>query len=657
MIGTYLHLNVALTVGWLFFYGFQFVKVSFRSKVSVARAILSSALLSVLIFTFVPETLLPQIFSKTLAELGREVDSTKTLMLEPTRIVLSKSSGLTVKPKRKIELLTLWPMVFFLGLFISILNLFRNWLQLSELLSNNITLHRVGHCVVAVSSAVAIPFASFFRGRAYVVLPASLLPFAKDFRTALQHEIEHHRRGDTQWVIALEWIVCIFYLNPFAFLWRNSISKIQELACDESLISQMRVSKHDYGSCLLTVAEMALTNRKMYGGTTCMNPGYESNGHSFLIRRIKMFEYHERTSIKKWQGRVLGTLLGSAIFGVAFVANAALRSDSAPNPGTPEFNTEIQTKTERILSQGIEKYRATAGFAIVADPSTGVVLASANINRGFDNSLAENWALSYPLQPASAVKPLILASALEAQKIHIDDMHDCENGRYDFARRTIEDHKAFNALSSAETIVQSSNICSIKLAQKLGATGVENGLRAFGIGGPEVTKSFPSARHGHLPSANHADADKYIADMAHGTSEKAEFYISPLELVQAYGAIANGGRLMMPIEANGSHQPEVIREVLSQQTAVDLQSTLRAVVVSGTGQAIKTSPISLAGKTSTMDIANNRRITGFIGYAPADNPKLVAYVVLFDLKGKHRSGSDTAAPVFREVIEAALSTL
>ena len=137
-----------------------------------------------------------------------------------------------------------------------------NWHRLARVLGDSLRLHKIGKTIVLISDSTSVPFSVLFLRKAFVVLPSSLVPHQKEFAIALRHEIEHHRQGDTRWAILLQLLVCAFYLNPFAYLWRKTISQLQELACDESLIRQMGISKHDYGSCLLKVAEMALGSRK-----------------------------------------------------------------------------------------------------------------------------------------------------------------------------------------------------------------------------------------------------------------------------------------------------------------------------------------------------------------------------------------------------------
>lgn len=367
-----------------------------------------------------------------------------------------------------------------------------------------------------------------------------------------------------------------------------------------------------------------------------------------------MFAQHEGSTVKKAATLVIGTVSSLSIFVGAYVAQAAIRSDVSLNPGKPVFDSRIQPLAKEILKKGMAQHKASAGFAIVADPVRGTIIAAVSLNDGFDKNLKGDWALSYPLQPGSALKPLIAASALQHKNTKIDEMHNCEKGQYALGKNLYNDVEAFDKLSTADTVVHSSNICTIKISQKLGARGLENSLREFGIGKDGSAQDFPAAKVGFVPSAGVIPDENYIGLLSHGISNRTEFYVTPLEMVEAYSAIANGGRLMKAIGADGKHTPEMIRDVLSPEVSAQMRDTLRRVVEEGTAKGIKGSTIPLAGKTSTVMINGNQRITGFIGYAPADKPKLLVYVAMFDPKGSGKYGSSTSAPVFREIVEKAV---
>lgn len=655
----YLQLNVFLALSWLIFQFLPLKNWKYRSRVLIGRTLLLSSLFFVCIITLLPNRLFPHWHSPIVIQQGLDVDASLTPPppTNPTNTTTAFVKAKDLVDFDKITFSALWPWLLLLGMMVILLYKITSWLQLRQILTNGVPLHSIGFTSVVLSESLAVPISVLQSRRAYIVLPTWMIPYRQEFHIALKHEIEHHRQGDTRWAFILELLTTLFYLNPFSYLWKSNLISLQELACDESLISQMRVSKQDYGSCLLKVAEMALSCRHQYVGTTFMASTSELKDHSFLLRRIKMFKQHEIAKWKKKKITLIGTLLMATLAGGAFIANAALRSTTQPNPGQPVFDNQVQALVKESLTKGLNQFKASAGFAIVANPRTGVVLASVNINRDFDSYLKGQWALSYPMQPASAIKPLLLATALQKGATQIQDSHNCENGRYTFGENTFYDHKAFNTLTSAEAIIQSSNICTLKVGQKLGATYLEQGLRDFGLGVKGSVKDFPAARVGYVPSANVTSPENYLGYLAHGVSEKTGFYITPLELVQAYSVFANGGKLMKAIDFSGSQSTQILRQVLSTENARTINNTLIEVVSKGTARSIKDPQLEIAGKTATLDIEGNHRVTGFIGYAPANHPQLVVYVTLFDPKGAKRVGSNTAAPIFKEIIKKTLPRL
>lgn len=651
MMQLYIQANLLLAAALVIFHLLPKRELSYRGVKGIAQLTLVASLLAAPILYSMPNGLFPQVASPVEVLAGMDVDA-GVPAARPIRKVLHEV-GDVVAPSAPISSalpsIGLW--LFGLGMLALCVCRFATWLKLSKLLKSTMTLHDIGRTTVAVSDLVSVPFSVLYLWRAYIILPTELIPYRDEFHIALRHEVEHHRRGDTFWAVFLEWLVCGFYLNPAIYLWRKTILQLQELACDEALISRMGISKQDYGSCLLRVAEMALGRRFMCAGTTCMIPASESNGHSFLRRRITMFAQHERSTAKKAAAIALGTLSLVTLVAGAYFAQAAVRTGGAINPGKPVFDNRIQKMAEESLRKGMALHNASGGFAIVSDPIRGTVIAAVSVNDGFDSKLKGDWALSYPLEPGSIVKPLIVATALQRGVTRVDEVHNAENGEYAYGTNMFHDSEPFDKLTTAQTVIESSNIGTMKVAQKLGAKGVENGLIEFGIGPNGSTEDFPAASFGHVPAVGSISDENYIGFLAHGVRNRTEFYVTPLEMVQAYGAIANGGRLMKPISAGGKRSPAMIRDVLSSEVSAQMRDVLKRVVDEGTGQRIRGSVIPLAGKTATVDINGNRRVTGFIGYAPADQPKLVVYVALFDVKGKERLGSSTAAPVFREIVE------
>ncbi len=651
MISLYIQINIFLAASWVLFQLLPKRRLPYRASKKIAQALVVISIVAVPVTAVLPDLSFPKLTSNVEVMSGQDIDTDASVLAPMQRAAKQVALVVEATPKPSGPFASLWFWIFVFGMFVMIVRRLTSWYRLFKLLRSTLTLHKIGRTSVVVSDLIVVPFSALNLRRAYVVLPSSLVPYRTEFKIALRHEIEHHRRRDTLWAVMLEWLICGFYLNPAIYLWRKTILQLQELACDEALIGRMRISKQAYGSCLLKVAEMALDRRFICAGTTCMIPTSESNSHSFLRRRINMLAQHERSTARRASAFALGTLSSFSIVAAAYVAQAAVRSDGSPNPGKPIFDSRIQPLAEEALKKGMALHQASAGFAIVADPVRGTVIAAVSLNDGFDKKLKGDWALSYPLQPGSVLKPLIVASALQKKVTKNGEMHDCEKGQYRFGKNIYNESTSFDKLSTADTVVQSSNICTIKISQKLGAKGLENALREFGIGKDGSAAGFPSATVGFVPMAGTIPDENYIALVSHGISNRTDLYVTPLEMVEAYGAIANGGKLMKAIGADAKQPPETIRDVLSPEVSAQVREALRRAVEEGTGKPIKGSSISLAGKTSTVVLNGNQRITGFIGYAPADKPKLIVYVALFDPKGTGKYGSTTAAPVFREIIE------
>lgn len=358
---------------------------------------------------------------------------------------------------------------------------------------------------------------------------------------------------------------------------------------------------------------------------------------------------------------MLGRHSYKCAFAIAvYFAGAQNAAATSPDPGKPEFDPKIQPAMEAILKSALEKYNESAGFIIVANPQTGKVLAAANADHGFDKSLTGDWALRYQIEPGPAIRTLLIAIALEAKVTKIDEMHNCENGKYKYGNFTFADFESFDHLSTGETLVNSSDICTLKIAQKMDAPLLENGLKEFGIGKEGSTKYFPGAGEGFVPSPKDLGQEYFITNIALGYSMKRgpHLTVTPLELVMAYAAIASGGKLMRAI--TGNQKPLIIRKVVSGRVAREIQGALMKVTESGTAHQLKDADVKLAGKTITTTFRNKTkrqfRLAGFIGYAPASRPKLVTFVGLMaPKKATLITGATTAAPLFKEAIETALA--
>ncbi len=340
------------------------------------------------------------------------------------------------------------------------------------------------------------------------------------------------------------------------------------------------------------------------------------------------------------------------------------------------LDTSIQYLAEKQLEIAVQKFRAKGGIAVVVEPFTGAVLAMANYpffnpNNYSRDSLGQrrNRSVTDSFEPGSTFKSILAAAALEEGVVGKEDLFYCEFGKYAYGGRIIHDSHPFGWLPFYQIIQHSSNIGATKVAQKLKKERYFKYIEKFGFG--QVTGiDIPGEVPGMVRSA-----DKWSAiDLAtHAFGQGIS--VTPIQLVMAYAAIANGGLLMRPFlvrrvtAPNGdvliSNQPHVVRRVISQKTASLLTSILKGVVSdSGTGVMASVEGFEVAGKTGTAQkpdlihggYAARKRVGSFIGFVPADNPRMVL-LVLIDEPEVNVYGGVVAAPAFRDIAQGVLRYL
>lgn len=340
------------------------------------------------------------------------------------------------------------------------------------------------------------------------------------------------------------------------------------------------------------------------------------------------------------------------------------------------IDARIQGAAERALAAGVERARAAGGTAIVLDPDTGEVLALANVPSFDPNDRStlvaariRNPAVTSPFEPGSTFKIFAAAAALEERLVRPDELVFCENGAWQVGKWTINDAHPHGTLSFAEVIQFSSNIGIAKVAERLGRERLGSYLRRFGFGertGIELPGESPGIVR--APST-WTRVDLVVQSFGQGIA------VTPVQMVAAYAAIANGGNLVRPhlvrriVAPNGEVQREAVhrplRRVLSPRTAEIATALLRRVVDErgGTGGRARLDTFPVAGKTGTAQKVvpgksgySGKRIGSFIGFVPADAPRAVIYVVIDEPSGVTYGGV-VAAPVFREIAAATMHTL
>ncbi len=675
MMTTYLLLNLSIAVAfgvWVaveLFVNYFLPTMSFRTRVKSAEALFAVALIAPVAVSFLPTEAVQPFSFRVLAPLA---EASQELGLGS---IVKEAVAPPLPPVEKGAVVLLpWrdmlPMAFALGLLVSLAIKLSGAVQLRRILREAALIRQVGKLKIAASPRVGVPLSTLLGGHAWILVPESMIANWKDFRLALKHEAQHHRQRDTLWALFIELCMPLFFVNPFIYLWKSRMSEIQELSCDEALIGH-KVSSYDYASCLVRVAEAALKNRERLVGTASMAAGFENPVYlkSFLKRRIEMLTQHRCQRPCRLAGIVMGTagvfIVSALVFSAHFAFAATDRNRTAA--GKVETVPGVQKIAEAALDSAVKRHKASLGFIVVSDVETGQVLAVANQDVvSPDARRTPHWALSLRVEPASISKVIVAAMAIDKGATSPNEMHNCEMGKYEVGGRLIQDWKPFDHLSTTDTVAQSSNICGIKVGEKLGLNNVLGAFKTFGFGAGGSAENFPEARSGVIPEKVSGSPEAQTLQNAILSTGYSGISTSPIEMVQAIGAIANGGNLLKP-QSGIKIRPKVVRRVISTETAAKMKGIMEAVLETGTAKNSKSKLYRLAGKTATGyssthgehdTLGGESNMASFVGFGPVEKPRIVVYVAIEnpnDGKGVH--GAYHAAPIFREVAEKTLKHL
>lgn len=336
------------------------------------------------------------------------------------------------------------------------------------------------------------------------------------------------------------------------------------------------------------------------------------------------------------------------------------------------LDMRLQHIAEKELTQQAEEIGARSGLVVIMEPYTGGLLALASYPffnpNDYRNKEQRPWrrnrAITDPIEPGSTFKVVAAAAALEEKTVDLDEVFFCEEGWTMRNNRVLRDHKPFEFLSFPEVIENSSNICMAKVNERISSEQFYDYIRRFGFG----EKSLIDLPGEHPGGIRHPEAWSALSHDSLTIGQ--EITVTPVQLVTAFAAIANGGWLLRPRlvdrmvkdDLEQTFKPERRRRILSQQTTNHLTSILVGVVERGTGTQAALDGYLVAGKSGTAQKAENGRyshskvVVSFIGYAPAEAPRFVM-LVMFDEPKKKRWGGSAAAPVFRRIAQQALHHL
>ncbi|MBW2460325.1 MAG: transpeptidase family protein [Deltaproteobacteria bacterium] len=363
---------------------------------------------------------------------------------------------------------------------------------------------------------------------------------------------------------------------------------------------------------------------------------------------------------------------GRVVFSEQLLDDRAARGDDVHLT----IDKSIQHIAERELELAARTFEARAGSVVVMDPHTGEILAVANYPTfnpnqpgRADPGSRRNRAVTDRFEPGSTVKPFTVAGALAAGTVRSNQVFDCEGGAMQIAEYTIHDSHRFDELSTAQIIAFSSNIGAAKIGATMGRRGLFRTFRRFGFG--EVTGLPLPGETGGILRHHRRWYEMDAATIAFGQGVS----VTNIQMASAMSAIANGGLLMRPVlvrrvsdglgETVDETMPTTRRRVVPRDTARIVGDMMTPVTgPGGTGTAAAIDGYLVAGKTGTAQKADyvgggysdDRWTASFVGFVPAEDPRLVISVVIDEPIIAH-SGGAVAGPVFRRVGEAALRHL
>jgi len=340
---------------------------------------------------------------------------------------------------------------------------------------------------------------------------------------------------------------------------------------------------------------------------------------------------------------------------------------------TLTLDKNIQYITEKELAKAVNESGAKGGMALVMEPQSGRVLAMANYPGFNPNSISQysvsllkNKTIVDSFEPGSTFKVFLIAAALEDKIVTPNEAFNCENGSFSIGGRTIHDTHKYGRLTVSEILKYSSNIGAAKIGSRLGQERLYSHLKDFGFGARSGI-DLPGEAYGFLRDGSQwFGVDLATISFGQGVSATA------LQLATAVSAIANGGLLMKPFvvekisDENGAEleqtSPQVLRRVISPETAGKIARMMEGVAAEGgTGMNAAVEGYRVAGKTGTAQKVDpltrgysvDKRIASFVGFIPADNPRLTILVVVDEPKTSPYGGV-VAAPAFGAI---ALQTL
>ncbi len=334
------------------------------------------------------------------------------------------------------------------------------------------------------------------------------------------------------------------------------------------------------------------------------------------------------------------------------------------------IDAALQHEAEGALHDVIEEFGAKAAWAIALDARTGALRAVAQAPAFNPNAPdpmnARNRAFTDAFEPGSIFKIATFAAALDTGVVRPTDRIYCENGRYQLGRHVIHDTHKAEWLTVSEIFAQSSNIGTLKIAQRVGESRLKAQLLRYGFGSKPGAGLLDETA-GRLPAGDRwGEARLATVSFGHGV------LVSALQMASFTQGVAAGGMMKKPFLISEVRSPlgELVRSaavddgerIMSAAAAHSLTDIMKGVTrEGGTGLLAAIPGIEVAGKTGTAEkvdpvskrYSRDLHLSSFVGFAPADDPRIVVIVLVDEPRTQHFGGL-VAAPAWRRIVEHAL---
>lgn len=338
-----------------------------------------------------------------------------------------------------------------------------------------------------------------------------------------------------------------------------------------------------------------------------------------------------------------------------------IKSPQAGMDLTLSIDLRLQHIAYKALESAVIENQAISGSAILVDVLNSEILAIVNHptydnnkRRSMSSALMRNRAIIDMYEPGSSIKPFIIARAIETGDYDNSSIIDTSPVR--IGSRNISDARDLGFVDLPTVLMRSSNAGMSRIALSLESDKLWGLMSDFGFGS-YVTDGFPGESRGQLHHHSEwGEIGKATMSYGYGIS------VTPIQLAQAYAAIANKG-VNKPLSLRKNNQNEGKR-IIKEETASKILKMLEKVVVDGTSKKAKVEGYRVGGKSGTVwkisgtgGYSNDRYRAIFAGVAPIENPRLVAVVLIDEPTGEFYYGGDVAAPVFSEIISESLQLL